>query len=559
MSITSAQAEEALRQHRENLEKLVEKRTTELNQTMGHTNRLKQQIEVILGAAKTGLDIIDSELNIRYIDTEWKKVYGDPEGRKCYEYFMGRSDACPDCGVPKALATKQVTVTEKVMPKESNRHAQVTMVPFQDEKGNWLVAEVNVDISERKRAEAEKAELEAQYRQLQKAESLGRMAGAIAHTFNNQLGVVIGNLELAMMELSQGASPHAKITAAMKASNRAAEVSGLMLTYLGQSFDKRESLDLSDACLRGLPVLRAVIPGDVVLETDLPSPGPAISANANEIQQVLTNLITNAWEAVGKSRGAIHLNIKTVSPSEIPASHRFPIGWQPQDHAYACMEAADAGCGIEDKDIEKLFDPFFTSKFTGRGLGLPVVLGIVKAHGGAVTVESEPNRGSTFRVFLPVSGEEVPRQPNKGNCGDTLQQGVPTIASPMKMEGSVTVLLVEDEEMVREMAADMLKSLGFSVLEAKDGVEAVEVFRQRQEEIRCVLCDLTMPRMNGWETLTALRKLAPDIPVILASGYDKDQVMAGDHPEWPQVFLGKPYKLKGLSDAIGQAWVNKKK
>ena len=127
------------------------------------------------------------------------------------------------------------------------------------------------------------------------------------------------------------------------------------------------------------------------------------------------------------------------------------------------------------------------------------------------------------------------------------------------MEGSGTVLLVEDEEMVREIAAAMLTRLGFSVVEAKDGVEAVELFRQHQDKIRCVLCDNTMPRMNGWETFTALRKLAPDIPLILASGYDEAQVMAGDHPEWPQAFLNKPYKLKGLSDAISQALVSKKK
>ena len=385
----------------------------------------------------------------------------------------------------------------------------------------------------------------------------------IAHTFNNQLGVVIGNLEMAIDDLPHGAGPANRLTTAMQAAWKAAEMSGLMLTYLGQSFDKLEPLDLSDACRRGLPMLRAAMPGKVVLETDLPSPGPVISANENQIQQVLTNLVTNAWEAIGEGRGAIHLSIKTISPAEIPAAYRLPIGWQSQESAYASMEVKDAGCGIADKDIEKLFDPFFSSKFTGRGLGLSVVLGIVKAHSGAVTVESEPNRGSTFRVFLPVSGEEVPRRPDKvgndGNCGDTLQQGVPTIPSPIVMEGSRTILLVDDEEMVRDMAAAMLKHLGFTVLEAKDGIEAVEVFRQRQNEICLVLCDLTMPRMNGWETLTALRKLAPDIPVILASGYDEAQVMAGDHPEWPQVFLGKPYKLKGLSDAIGQALVNKKK
>jgi CheY-like chemotaxis protein len=128
----------------------------------------------------------------------------------------------------------------------------------------------------------------------------------------------------------------------------------------------------------------------------------------------------------------------------------------------------------------------------------------------------------------------------------------------MEMEGSGTVLLVDDDELVRNIAASMLTHLGYSVLEAKDGVEAVEIFGQRQDEIHCVLCDLTMPIMNGWETLAALRNLAPDIPVILASGYDESQVMAGDHPELPQVFLGKPYKLKGLSDAISQALINRK-
>jgi DNA-binding response OmpR family regulator len=162
---------------------------------------------------------------------------------------------------------------------------------------------------------------------------------------------------------------------------------------------------------------------------------------------------------------------------------------------------------------------------------------------GAVTVESALHRGSTFQVFFPVSGEEVTRQPDKA-------APVPEIA------GGGTILLVEDEEMVRNMAAAMLTCLGFTVLKAKDGVEAVEVFRKRQERIRFVLCDLTMPRMNGWETLTALRKLAPDIKVILASGYDKAHVMAGDHPELPQAFIGKPYNLKGLSDAISQVLSN---
>ncbi len=397
-----------------------------------------------------------------------------------------------------------------------------------------------MDITERKQAEAVKERLEAQSQQLQKAESLGRMAGAIAHHFNNQLGVVMGNLDLAMINLPHGTQTHSDIAEAMKASHRAAEVSGLMLTYLGQTAGKREPLDLSEACRRSLPILRAAMPKDVALETDLPSLGPAISANANQIQQVLTNLVTNAWEAVGDGRGAIPLRIKTVSAADIPTANRFPIDWQPQDHAYACLEVVDVGCGIADHDIEKLFDPFFSSKFTGRGLGLPVVLGIVRAHGGAVMVESEPGRGSVFRVFFPVSAEAVPRQPDKA-------------AKAREIEGGGTVLVVEDEGMLRNMAEAMLTHLGFAVLAAKDGVEAVEVFRQHQDTIRCVLCDLTMPRMNGWETLAALRKLAPDIPVILTSGYDEARVMQGDHPELPQAFLHKPYQMRDLEAAISAA------
>jgi PAS domain S-box-containing protein len=415
---------------------------------------------------------------------------------------------------------------------------------------------VERDITERKQAEADKEKLEAQNRQLQKTESLGRMAGSIAHTFNNQLSVVIGNLELALMGLPEGMGPAKSLNIAMKAAEKAAEVSGQMLTYLGQSFGRREPLDLAETCLRSLSIIQAAMPGKVVLETDLPSPGPRISANLNQIQQILANLLTNAWEAIGEEGGSVHLGVKTVFPAEIPLVHRYPLDWQPQDDTYACLEVADTGCGITDGDIENLFDPFFSSKFTGRGLGLSVVMGIVQAHGGAIAVESEPERGSTFRVFLPLSGEAAPRQ-DRDEARDDGDAPIGTI-SRLETAGNGTVLLVEDEQTVRDMAADMLRHLGFSVIEAKDGIEAVDLFRRRRDEIRCVLCDLTMPHMDGWETLTAMRKLSPHIPVILASGYDRARVMAGDHPERPQVFLGKPYKFKQLGRAISQALANRK-
>jgi CheY-like chemotaxis protein len=412
--------------------------------------------------------------------------------------------------------------------------------PLHDQSGNVIGAIESIrDITKSKLAEAEKAELEVMKRQLQKAQSLGLMAGAIAHHFNNQLQVVMGNLEMAMDDLPQGANILKTLTGALNAARKVAEVSGLMLTYRGQTPGKLEPLDLSEACRQSLPLFQAAAPKGMIIKADFPSYGPVIRANAGQIRQVLTNLVTNAWEASGENQGVIGLTVKTVSQTNIPASKRFPIDWQPQESVYACLEVTNSGSGIAEKDIEKIFDPFFTTKFIGRGLGLPVVLGIAVAHCGGITVESVSGRGSIFRVFLPVSAEAVPRQPDKA-------------AQIPEMKGSGTVLLVEEEEMVREIGATMLTHLGFGVLEAKDGVEAVEVFRQHQDEIRCVLSDLTMPRMNGWDTLAALRKLSPDIPVILSSGYDEAQVMAEKHPELPDAFLGKPYQIKGLQETINR-------
>ncbi len=433
---------------------------------------------------------------------------------------------------------KQIVVEEEL----NGRLYTTIKFPIIHEGKPRYLAGYTIDITERKQAEKERMYLEDQYRQLQKAESLGRMAGAIAHHFNNQLAVVMGNLELAMGKMPHGEGSLINITEAMQSARKAAKMSGMMLTYLGQTPVKCGPLDLSETFRRSLTMLRDVIPKEVFLNIDLPSYGPIISADEAQVQQVITNLVTNAWEAMDEGRGTINLTVKMISMTEIKAAHSFPVDWKPQENDYACIEIADPGCGIAEKDIEKLFDPFFSSKFTGRGLGLAVVLGIMKSHGGAVTVESEPGRGSIFRVFFPLS-KQLPllfQQQEKANERPGLEKGA-------------GILLVEDEAAVRKMAGSMLTFMGYIVYEAKDGVDAVEVFRRNKEEIRCVICDLTMPRLDGWGTLIALRKLEPDIPVILVSGFDREKVMAGDHPEWPQVFLNKPYELNELGTAIRRA------
>jgi PAS domain S-box-containing protein len=290
-------------------------------------------------------------------------------------------------------------------------HLAWSISPEHDENGNVSgFASTARDITEQKRLEAEKEKLEVINRQLQKAESLGRMSGAIAHHFNNKLNVVMGYLEMVIRDLPPGDSHAENLGRAMRSAQKASEVSGNLLAYLGQIRNKIDSLDLSEICSVLLPVLLAGMPKNVALETDLPSPGPYITADAKQIQQILTNLVINAWEAIGEEPGTVRLNVKTVPATDIPESCLRPLGWQPREQHYACLEVADSGCGIKEKDMDKLFDPFFSTKFTGRGMGLPIVLGTVKSHKGGIMVENRIGGGSVFKVFFPLSNQIPLRQ-----------------------------------------------------------------------------------------------------------------------------------------------------
>jgi two-component system cell cycle sensor histidine kinase/response regulator CckA len=377
-------------------------------------------------------------------------------------------------------------------------NVQVSAATIFDDSGKPIaLTSTSIDITERK-------ETEAKLQQLQRVESLNRMAGAIAHHFNNQLSVVLGNLELFLNDLPIDAKNRKNLLQSMIAAQKVSVVSRQMLSYLGQTSGKYEDINLSEACHQSLSILQAAIPKGMILNVDFPDSGPVIRAEACKIQQILNNLITNAWESISDNQGTIGLTIKTVSHKDIPASRCIPSDWQLQHIPHACLEVSDTGCGITSMDIKNLFDPFFTTKFTGRGMGLSVVKGIVKSHGGCITVDSKPGCGSFFQIYLPISRKKISCQQEK-------------LAMPArKVEKSNMVLLVEDEEMVRTMAKKMLTRLGYFVLEAEDGVEAVEIFQQHQNKICCVLSDLTMPRMNGWETLTELRRMQDDVPVIIA-------------------------------------------
>jgi PAS domain S-box-containing protein len=262
-----------------------------------------------------------------------------------------------------------------------------------------------VDLTERKQAEKERLLLEQRLQQVQKSESLARMAGAIAHNFNNMLCAAMGNLELALLVAPDRSGLHRYLSEAMNASQRAATMSR-MLTYLGQTSGEAQPLDFAKAIKEACALLSASMPANVHLSVTLPPPGSAIKANGAHLTQILTNLITNGVEAIAEQEGEIALTIDVVRETKVREARLFPPGWEPKANEYACISIADTGHGIDQENLDKIFDPFFSTKFTGRGLGLAVVLGLLRSSEGAISVDSHRGGGATFKVFLPVSEQE---------------------------------------------------------------------------------------------------------------------------------------------------------
>ena len=413
-----------------------------------------------------------------------------------------------------------------------------------DNEGRWQGCRGSYrDITGRMTMARENEALERKLHYLEKQKSLERMAGAIVHHFNNKLHVIQVYLQLSMDTLPVHNASRYNMAAALDAAEKASEVSKLMLTYLGQAQGKREPLDLAGICRAQYGNLKAILPRNVELKMELPKVGPIIDTNDVQIQQIAKRLLANAYEATGNRKGNIRLEVREVGIAEIPATHRFPCDWIPEDSSYACLQVHDNGCGLSEEDIENAFEPFYSTKFTGRGLGLPVVQGLAQAHRGVVTVESYPGSGSTFSVFLPTSMQKVP---------DSADVSA-TPAVPAQIPSRGKVMVVDDDEVVLEINSRLVEMLGYNVLQAHDGEEGIEVFRQHQAEILFVLSDFAMPQKNGLEMAALLREMAPETPVILVSGYSEDLVLGNVDTEYPKYFLGKPFTLQELREVVAVA------
>ncbi|HEX9078676.1 MAG TPA: PAS domain S-box protein [Desulfuromonadaceae bacterium] len=392
------------------------------------------------------------------------------------------------------------------------------------------------DATEERRLEQENKRIAEQMLHVQKLESLGVLAGGIAHDFNNILTAVLGNADLALMRLPPASTARENILRIEQAARQAAELARQMLAYSGKGRFVIETLDINKVITEMTHMLDVSITKKAALRYNLVRDLPLIEADATQLRQVIMNLVINASEAIGEQSGVIAISTGVVECDRAYLSETW-IDEGLSEGRYVYLEITDTGCGMDRETASKIFEPFFTTKFTGRGLGMAAVLGIVRGHKGAIKLYSEQGKGTNFKILLPATGRAFSRQASATSHQESWQ-------------ATGTVLLVDDEEAIRTLGREMLLELGFDVLTAGNGREALEIFHPKKDEIVCVILDLTMPLMDGEETFRELRRIRPDARVVLSSGYNELEVTRKFVGTGLAGFIQKPYKLAALGQKL---------
>ncbi len=415
-----------------------------------------------------------------------------------------------------------------------------------DLAGKRLVLALVRNISDRKRAEGERLRMERRVQMIQRLESLGIMAGGIAHDFNNILMAVQGNIELAKDDIPPDAFGHKALEEAEKASNRATALVRQMLAYSGKGHFVVSPADVKPLIESFAELLQSAVPPKVTIHCELQAGLPLVTCDETQIQQALVNLVVNAAESYDPEIGGpVTVSSKVRICDEVCLAATFPdafMGYDPPFMAgrYVAITVADDGCGMDEETRKHLFEPFFSTKFQGRGLGLAAVLGIVRGHKGYIEVDSVPDRGTVFTILLPAMAEESSRSERE------------LTAAPETASGEGRILVVDDEAPIRSLTRGMLERLGYTVICAADGIEAMDLFTRAEAGIGAVLIDLSMPGMSGVEVLRALRLADPSIPAILTSGYAVDEIQSRYGNEGFNGFLQKPFRMADLGRVMAE-------
>ncbi len=456
-----------------------------------------------------------------------QELFGrDPVGKSCYKVLHGLTDPCDFC-------LEQTNMQLQGRPYKREHHSEILnrylittnrMIKWPD--GRDVKLGISFDITERKA-------LEDQLLKAQKIEAVGTLAGGIAHDFNNLLQVIQGCADLGLLNLRSGQTGHSELMEVKKAVKQAAELTTGLLTFSRKVEGKLRPVDLNRELVQISKILERTIPKMIAIDLRLAGDLRSVKADPGQLHQTVMNLAVNARDAMPQGGKLV---IETANVHLDPEYCRSHLGAKPG--IYVLMSVSDTGCGMDKETQHKVFDPFFTTKAVGKGtgLGLSIVFGIVKSHDAHITCYSEPGVGTSFKIHFPAINEA--------------REDLEEVESDRLVGGTETILLVDDEDAVRRFGETMLQTFGYSVLTASNGIEALEVFREQQEEISLVILDLIMPKMGGRECLREILKIHPTVKVLIAGGYGADGQIDDALHEGAKTSIRKPYEARELLKTV---------
>ncbi len=467
-----------------------------------------------------GFDILDCTPSLNW----WRKLIHPDESESTFDALRAHIDG------------KSTTFEREVRLKHSDGSwrwflLKGRVVGWATKGHARRVAGTLMDINDRVQLQREQHRFQTKMQEAQKLESIGVLAGGIAHDFNNLLMGILGNADLAIAKSPKDTEIRTCLDAIVKASTRAAELCRELLAYSGKGRFIVEPVQLNEVIRDMYNLLDVTINKNVDVNFELADKVPAVEADVTQLRQVIMNLLTNASEAIGSFHGAIHIKTWAKFMSEEDLLNKFPTD-ELSSGFYVYMRVKDTGAGMEPATIARIYDPFYTTKAHGRGLGMASVRGIVRSHKGAISVDSTPGKGTEFTLLFPASELEASVQEVEVELETTLDGGL--------------ILLVEDEQLVSDVTAMMLRQHGFHIMTASNGVQAVELFKTHHSEVTLTLLDLAMPIMGGEDALKRLVAIDPDIKVLLTSGYNEHDTINEFTRETISGFIQKPYKANQL-------------
>lgn len=488
----------------------------------------RNKLESIVSAIGHGLTIRDPDYNITYQNQVVEDLFGDRIGEKCYRVYEGEEDICDGCPVKLALEDGQIHTAERAvtMPAGDLAYWENTASPIRDADGKISAClEVNLNVTERK-------EREASLHQAQRLESLGLLAGGVAHDFNNLLTPILVLAGCALDETGDLDPRQADLAGILHAAERARDLTKQLLAFSRNQVLEMKTVGLGEVIQEHKKSLDRLVREDIEIEVHTKAKESYIRADPSRLGQVLLNLAINGQDAMPDG-GTLSIEVSELSIDETVEDEQHEPG------PYVTLTIADTGEGMDDETAAKVFDPFYSTKEVGKGtgLGLATVHGIVQQHGGWIEVKTAPGRGTAFELYFPRV-EESPRA----------SDSAPRAEAPVT-GGTETVLVVEDEEVVRGLAARLLKARGYTVIEAAHGKDALRQIEQHEGPIDLLLTDVVMPRMGGRELFRKLSGAQPDLKVVFVSGYT-DGLGQDEVGQLGVAFLAKPFSAGSLTRKV---------